>query len=71
MKTLAILLLLTLPVVAQTTPRHARPARVTCTVVRDFVALVGKEEAERMARSTGASDAKIEAARRCVRETRL
>jgi hypothetical protein len=68
MKTLAILLLLTLPAVAQTTtPRHARPGRITCTVVRDFVAMVGKEEAERMARSTGASDAKIEAARRCLR----
>jgi hypothetical protein len=67
MRILAILLLFTLPASADIIPRHQRPARITCTVVRDFVAMVGKEEAERMARSTGASDAKIEAARRCLR----
>jgi hypothetical protein len=66
MKTLALLLLFTLPAIAgPITPRHQR--HISCTAVRDFVAAVGREEAERMARATGASDAKIEAARRCLR----
>jgi hypothetical protein len=65
MKSFAILLLLSSA--ADITPRHQRPGRITCAMVRDFVALMGQEQAERMARSTGASDAKIQAARRCLR----
>jgi hypothetical protein len=67
MKSFAIVLLLSSPAAADITPRHQRPGRITCAMVRDFVALMGQEQAERMARSTGASDAKIAAARRCLR----
>lgn len=50
--------------------RHMSPGRPACTVVRDFVALVGPDKAEQMARDAGASDARITAARRCIKETR-
>jgi hypothetical protein len=40
--------------------------RVSCTVVRYYVAKYTAPAAEAWARSRGASDAKIEAARRCL-----
>jgi hypothetical protein len=41
--------------------------RMSCTVVRYYVALYSATAAEQYARSKGASDADIEAARRCIR----
>ena len=40
--------------------------RVSCTVVRYYVAKYSAPAAEAWARSKGASDAEIEAARRCL-----
>jgi len=42
--------------------------RVSCTVVRYYVAKYSASTAEFWARSHGASEAQIEAARRCLRE---
>lgn len=42
--------------------------RVSCTVVRFYVAKYSASTAEMWARSHGATDAQIEAARRCLRE---
>ncbi len=47
--------------------RHQRPGKITCKIIRDFVAVVGEVEAEKMARASGASDARIEAARKCLK----
>ncbi|WP_225668671.1 hypothetical protein [Bradyrhizobium hereditatis] len=41
--------------------------RVSCSVVRYYVAKYSAPAAEHWARSKGASDAEIEAARRCLR----
>lgn len=42
--------------------------RVSCTVVRYYVAKYSASTAEFWARSHGATEAQIEAARRCLRE---
>jgi hypothetical protein len=42
--------------------------RVSCKVVRYYVAKYSASTAEMWARSHGASDAEIEAARRCLRD---
>jgi hypothetical protein len=69
---MSAIVMLTLPAAADpATPGNRRPGRITCTVVRDYVALVGIDAAEKMARATGASDARIEAGRRCLRASRL
>ena len=47
--------------------RHQSPGATTCTVVREFVALVGPERAEQMAREAGASEARIVAGRKCLK----
>jgi hypothetical protein len=41
--------------------------RMSCTMVRYYVALYSASAAEQYARSKGASDADIEAARSCIR----
>jgi hypothetical protein len=41
--------------------------RMSCTVVRYYVALYSATAAEQYARSKGATDADIEAARRCIK----
>lgn len=51
-------------------PRHQSPGGVTCKVVRDFVAVVGPERAEKIARDGGASDARIAAARKCLQDAK-
>jgi len=40
--------------------------RMSCTVVRYYVALYSASAAEQYARSRGATDAEIDAARRCI-----
>lgn len=49
-------------------PRHQSPGGNTCQVVRDFVAMVGPLQAEKIARESGQSDARIAAARKCLQE---
>jgi hypothetical protein len=49
-------------------PRHQRPGPTTCEVVRQFVAMVGAEQAEKMARDAGASEARLAEARRCLEQ---
>lgn len=51
-------------------PRHQSPGGTTCKVVRDFVAMFGTERAEQMAREAGASEARIEAGRRCMKDAK-
>lgn len=51
-------------------PRHQSPGPSNCQVVRDFVAMVGPEQAEKLARDAGASDARIAAARRCMKDVK-
>jgi hypothetical protein len=51
-------------------PRHQSPGALTCKVVRDFVAIVGPEQAEKIARDGGASDARIAAARKCLQDAK-
>ena len=41
--------------------------RMSCTMVRYYVALYSAAAAEQYARSKGATDAEIEAARRCIK----
>ena len=43
--------------------------RVSCTVVRYYVSRYSASTAEMWARGHGATDAEIEAARRCLRDT--
>jgi hypothetical protein len=43
--------------------------RASCTVVRYYVAKYTAPAAEAWARSKGATDAEIEAARRCLKDT--
>jgi hypothetical protein len=40
--------------------------RMSCTIVRYYVALYSATAAEQYARSKGATDAEIEVARRCI-----
>lgn len=48
-------------------PRHQSPGGTTCTVVREFVTLMGEAKAEQMAREAGASEARLAAARKCLK----
>jgi hypothetical protein len=48
-------------------PRHQSPGGTTCTVVREFVTLMGEAKAEAMAREAGASEARLAAARKCLK----
>lgn len=47
--------------------RSALLHRMSCAAVRYYVALYSATAAEQYARSKGATDAEIEAARRCIR----
>ena len=49
--------------------RHGLVQRVSCSVVRFYVAKYSESTAEMWARSRGATDEQIEAARRCLRDT--
>lgn len=49
--------------------RHGLVQRVSCSVVRFYVARYSESTAEMWARSHGATDAQIEEARRCLRDT--
>lgn len=51
-------------------PRHQSPGGNTCQVVRDFVAMVGPVQAEKLARESGQSDARIAAARKCLQDSK-
>jgi hypothetical protein len=51
-------------------PRHQRPGPTTCEVVRQFVAMVGTQQAEKLARESGQSDARIAAARKCLQDSK-
>lgn len=51
---------------AAPTFRRQAPTQ-TCAAVREFVAMVGAAEAEKVARNAGASDAQIAAAKRCLK----
>jgi hypothetical protein len=51
-------------------PRHQRPGPTTCEVVRQFVAMVGPQQAEKLARESGQSDARIAAARKCLQDVK-
>ena len=48
---------------------HGIVHRVSCNMVRFYVAKYSESTAEMWARSHGASDAQIEAARHCLKET--
>jgi hypothetical protein len=51
-------------------PAHAGALhRMSCSVVRFYVAKYSASAAEAYARSHGATDAQIDAARRCLRDT--
>ena len=47
---------------------HGIIHRVSCTVVRHYVAMYSASTAEMWARSHGATEAQINAARRCLRD---
>jgi predicted DNA-binding protein (UPF0251 family) len=47
--------------------RHQRPVAVSCASVREVVVSVGEAEAERLARMLGATEARLAAARRCIK----
>ncbi|WP_407174804.1 hypothetical protein [Bradyrhizobium sp. STM 3562] len=49
--------------------QHGIMQRMSCSVVRFYVAKYSESTAEMWARSHGATDAQIEAARRCLRDT--
>jgi hypothetical protein len=53
----------------QSAPNHrvALLSRLTCPVVREAVKLYGEAAAEQWARGHGASETKIEQARRCLK----
>lgn len=48
--------------------RHGIVQRMSCSVVRFYVARYSASTAEMWARSHGATDAQIQAARRCLRD---
>ena len=52
--------------IAEGQPKSRFFARASCTVVRYYVAKYSASMAEAWARSKGASEAEIEAARRCI-----
>jgi hypothetical protein len=53
----------------ETAPKHpvALVSRLTCPAVREAVKLYGAAAAEQWARSHGASEARIEQAKRCLK----
>ncbi|MEH2564076.1 hypothetical protein V1289_003703 [Bradyrhizobium sp. AZCC 2289] len=57
------------PAEASDHPKLDLKHRMSCVLVRYYVALYSATAAEAYARSKGASDADIEAARRCVAAT--
>ncbi|MCK1430917.1 hypothetical protein [Bradyrhizobium sp. 87] len=63
----ALILLLTIPAWASTTPDTGLPAGITCEMVREKVAEHGKAVALAWALKQGYSFAQIRAARRCVK----
>ena len=63
----AVTALLSLSPVAKASDHSALLHRMSCTAVRYYVALYSATAAEQYARSKGASDAEIEAARRCIK----
>lgn len=48
--------------------KHGVTQRMSCSLVRYYVAKYSAATAEMWARSNGATDAQIDAARRCLRE---
>ncbi len=72
--TLAIIALVSLAAcrsrAEEATQSHQRPGRITCETVRAFVAMVGPEKAEKMAREAGASEDRLAAARRCMKDAK-
>jgi hypothetical protein len=65
----AIALCLSLSSTALAAHRPGIVQRVSCTVVRYYVGKYSASTAEMWARSHGATDAEIAAARRCLNET--
>jgi hypothetical protein len=63
-KSFVLLLALTVPASAE----DIKAPPVNCADVRAVVQAVGKTEALRLARETGASEARIKLARRCLKE---
>ncbi|MCS3450041.1 MULTISPECIES: hypothetical protein [Bradyrhizobium] len=61
--------LLTLPPDAMAGEQGGVLRRVSCTVVRYYVARYSASAAESWARAHGATDAEIEIARHCLKET--
>jgi hypothetical protein len=53
---------------AQAAGQHGVRQRISCSEVRYYVAKYSVETAEMYARSQGATDAQIKAARRCLRD---
>jgi hypothetical protein len=64
---LVLIMLLTIPARASTTPDTGLPAGITCEMVREKVAEHGKAVALAWALKQGYSFAQIRAARRCVK----
>jgi hypothetical protein len=62
-----LILLMTIPARASTTPDTGLPAGITCEMVREKVAEHGKAVALAWALRQGYSFAQIRAARRCVK----
>ena len=55
------------PAAADEQPKLAIPqSKITCEMVRAFVAVVGEAKAEMMAREQGAKDGKINSALKCL-----
>jgi hypothetical protein len=65
----AICLCLGLASQAEAAERSGLIRRASCSVVRFYVARFSASAAEAWARSHGATEAEIEAARRCLKET--
>lgn len=63
---LAALAILTASI-AQSRAAPSFRRQVDCDAVRKVVAMIGAAEAEKIARSGGASDAQIAAAKRCLK----
>ena len=53
--------------IAEEQPKAKSPSRVSCTVVRYYVAQYTPAVAEAWARGKGATNAEIETARRCLK----
>ena len=64
-----VLVLCTPAYAEETTPphRHALLSHIACPACREAVKLYGETAAEQWARNHGASDARIEEAKRCLK----